>query len=117
MKINDIFESADGIFTEEALMLCKGNNAYITELEPENGTRRFKIVTIPEPTEEELLLKSYKIELTEKEQWLRDHDYIGTKIATGRATAEEYADTIAQMTVYAARVEELRTLIVSIESE
>lgn len=68
-------------------------------------------------TENERLHEEYTKELYEKEQWLRDHDYVGVKIATGRATVEEYANVIAQMTEYAARVEELRTLIASLESE
>ena len=71
----------------------------------------------PEKSEKEKQREAYQAELYEKEQWLRAHDYIGTKIATGRATAEEYANVIAQMTEYAARVEELRTLIANIESE
>lgn len=75
------------------------------------------VTTKPEKSEKEKQLEEYQAELAEKEQWLRDHDYVGVKIATGRATAEEYADTIAQMTVYAARVDELRTLIANIESE
>ena len=50
-------------------------------------------------------------ELQEKQAWLSAHDYIGTKIATGRATTKDYADEIATMTEYAARVDELRTLI------
>lgn len=41
------------------------------------------------------------------EQWLKDHDYIGTKIATGRATVEEYATEIAEMTVKANRINEI----------
>lgn len=40
-------------------------------------------------------------------QWLKDHDYIGTKIATGRATVEEYAMEIAEMTVKANRINEI----------
>lgn len=48
------------------------------------------------------------------DQWLHDHDYIGVKIATGRATVEEYATEIALMTEKANRInaieEELKTL-------
>lgn len=87
MQINDIFESLDGIFPQEALALCKDGTAYIEELAPttseverqelvaeaeydEEGNeikpaeyktvmetvtvRRFQIVTVPEPTPEEL---------------------------------------------------------------
>ena len=65
----------------------------------------------PEQAEKEKQLEAYQTELVEKEQWLRDHDYIGVKIATGRATVDAYAAEIATMTEYAARVEELRMLI------
>lgn len=46
-------------------------------------------------------------EIEELEMWLRNHDYIGTKIATGRATIEEYADVIAEMDEKARRLSEL----------
>lgn len=87
---------------------------YMTELGP---LPEGAVTVKPEKSEKEKQREAYQAELAEKEKWLRDHDYIGVKIATGRATAEEYADVIAQMTEYAARVEELRTLIVSLESE
>lgn len=47
-------------------------------------------------------------ELEELEVWMRVHDYIGVKIATGRATIEEYADVIAEMTEKANRINEIR---------
>lgn len=65
----------------------------------------------PEKSEKEKQLEAYQTELAEKESWLREHDYIGVKIATGRATVDAYAAEIATMTEYAARVEELRMLI------
>lgn len=65
----------------------------------------------PEKSEKEKQLEAYQTELREKEAWLREHDYIGVKIATGRATVDDYAAEIATMTEYAARVEELRALI------
>lgn len=46
-------------------------------------------------------------EKEELENWLKDHDYIGTKIATGRATVEEYATEIAEMTAKANRINEI----------
>ena len=46
-------------------------------------------------------------EKTDLEEWLKDHDYIGTKIATGRAKVEEYADVIALMTEKANRINEI----------
>ena len=70
----------------------------------------------PEPyVPTELDLK--RQELWENEQWLRDHDYVGTKIATGRGTVEEYADVIAEMNVKAAEVERLKAEIKEMEEE
>lgn len=40
-------------------------------------------------------------------QLLRGCDYIGTKIATGRATASEYASQIAQMNTWAQEINAL----------
>ena len=61
----------------------------------------------PKPTEEELRKQALQKEKRELEAWLKDHDYIGTKIATGRATVEEYADEIAEMTEKASRINEI----------
>ena len=33
---------------------CNENNAYIEEIEPIDGHRRFQVITVPEPTDEEL---------------------------------------------------------------
>lgn len=46
-------------------------------------------------------------EKAQLETWLKEHDYIGTKIATGRATVEEYASEIALMTEKANRINEI----------
>ena len=51
------------------------------------------------------------MEIEEIENWFKTKDYIGNKIATGRATIEEYADVIAEMDVKAARLNELTRLI------
>ena len=53
-------------------------------------------------------------EKAELESWLKDHDYIGTKIATGRATVEEYASEIALMTEKANRINEIDSELSSI---
>lgn len=63
------------------------------------------------PTEEELRNQSLLTEKSSLEQWLRNHDYVGVKIATGRATVEEYADVIAEMTVKANRINEINELL------
>lgn len=45
--------------------------------------------------------------INELKQKLKAYDYIGTKIATGRATKEEYATQIAEMTAWANEINEL----------
>ena len=50
-------------------------------------------------------------EKAELEAWLSAHDYIGVKIATGRATTDDYADEIALMTEKAARINEIDALL------
>ncbi len=70
----------------------------------------------PEPYEPTELEKKYK-ELWETEQKLRALDYIGVKIATGRATIEEYADEIAEMSRLADKVNQLRAEIKELENE
>lgn len=59
-------------------------------------------------TESELKQISLRSELEELETWLNDHDYIGTKIATGRATIEDYAEEIELMKIKAQRIDEIR---------
>lgn len=61
----------------------------------------------PKPTEEELKKQELVEEKAQLETWLKDHDYIGTKIATGRATVEEYASEIAEMSEKAKRINEI----------
>ena len=68
----------------------------------------------PKPTEEELRKQSLQAEKAGLEIWLKEHDYIGTKIATGRATVEEYATEIEEMTEKAERINEIDKLLESI---
>ena len=46
-------------------------------------------------------------ERAELELWLKDHDYIGIKISTGRATIGDYATEIAEMSEKASRINEI----------
>ena len=39
--------------------------------------------------------------ILDREAKLKEHDYVSAKIADGRATAEEYADVIANKTILA----------------
>ena len=68
----------------------------------------------PKPTEKELRRQNLLNEKTELEAWLKEHDYIGVKIATKRATVEEYANEIAEMTEKANRINEINELLESI---
>ena len=65
----------------------------------------------PKPTEEELRKQNLLNEKAELEAWLKAHDYIGVKIATGRATIDDYADEIALMTEKAERINEIDALL------
>ena len=62
---------------------------------------------IEEPSKKELLER----EKSELETWLKNHDYVGTKIATGRASISECADVIAEMNVKANRINEIDKLL------
>ena len=53
-------------------------------------------------------------EKAELEAWLSAHDYIGIKIATKRATVEEYANEIAEMTEKAERINEIDSILESV---
>ena len=63
------------------------------------------------PTEKDKLNQ----ELWEYKNKLQSLDYIGVKIATGRATIEEYADEIALMNEYANKVNEIQAKIDALE--
>ena len=66
------------------------------------------------PTEEELRKQNLLNEKAKLEAWLSAHDYIGVKIATGRATIDDYADEIALMTEKAERINEINDLLESL---
>ena len=65
----------------------------------------------PKPTEEELRRQALQTEKAELEAWLSAHDYIGVKIATGRATIDDYVDEIALMTEKANRINEIDAML------
>lgn len=65
-------------------------------------------------TEAELTKINLQIEKAQLETWLKEHDYIGTKIATGRATVEEYATEIEEMMEKAERINEIDRLLESL---
>ena len=65
----------------------------------------------PKPTEEEMRRQALQMEKAELEAWLSAHDYIGVKIATGRATIDDYAGEIALRTEKAERINEIDALL------
>lgn len=51
-EIGQVFERE---YPPEAAVFCDSRgDCYIEEIEPQNGVRRFQIVAVPEPTDEEL---------------------------------------------------------------
>ena len=68
----------------------------------------------PKPTEEELRRQALQSEKAKLEAWLKAHDYIGVKIATKRATVEEYATEIEEMTDKANRINEIDSILESL---
>ena len=68
----------------------------------------FNAATKPkEPTGEQKAAKEKQARIVELHRLLEGLDYIGVKIATGRATREEYAEEIALMDEYASELNEL----------
>ena len=58
--------------------------------------------------------QALQTEKAELEAWLSAHDYIGVKIATGRAIIDDYADEIALMNEKAERINEIDRLLESL---
>lgn len=70
-----------------------------------------KLSEIIDKEEQDKINQEFITEKQGLETWLKAHDYIGTKIATGRATVEEYATEIAEMTEKANRINEIDALL------
>ncbi len=51
------------------------------------------------------------------DQLMKEKDYIGIKIAMGRATVEEYAEEIAESNSMAARKKELTAMLKQMDEE
>ena len=60
---------------------------------------------------EEMTREQIEAEIRGLDQLMRANDYIGTKIAMGRATIEEYAEEIAESDRMAARKNELNAML------
>lgn len=66
---------------------------------------------------EEMTREEIEAEIRGLEQLMAQNDYIGIKIAMGRATREEYAEEIAKSEEMAERVSYLRELLKSMNEE
>ena len=53
--------------------------------------------------------------ILDREAKLKEHDYVSAKIADGRATIDEYADVIAQKTVWAKEINDAYAEIANLE--
>ena len=99
-ELGTIFTSDD---YEAAYDYVSENGYTIKEIEPKDGERQFKIVEIPEPTEEELK----QARISELKQMLADTDYVVIKIAEGESTKEEYADVLVNRKAWREEIREL----------
>lgn len=70
MKTYEIGQIFENTYEPEAAMWCNSNGAFITELESQNGKRRFQIQEVPKPALEEIKLQ--KIEALKQERTSRE---------------------------------------------
>lgn len=66
--------------------------------------------------EQQQLLNAQQTIILDRQAWLREKDYIGTKIAMGVATKEEYAAEIAQTEEWRAEINAAEAEIARIET-
>lgn len=88
---------------DEAYKFVEENGYTIEEIEPKSDERQFKIVEIPQPSEEDI--KQARIE--ELKAKLSETDYVVIKIAEGEATQEEYAEVLANRKAWRTEINEL----------
>lgn len=88
---------------DEAYKFVEENGYTIEEIEPKDNERQFKIIEIPEPTEEDI--KQARVE--ELKAKLSETDYVVIKIAEGEATQEEYAEVLANRKSWRTEINEL----------
>lgn len=70
------------------------------------GTQ-LKSYTLTQEYQNKVLKYNIQKQIQQLKQNLNQYDYIGTKIATGRATREDYAAQIEQMNDWANQIDEL----------
>lgn len=88
----------------EAANWCEENSARIKD----KGDY-YEVVTITEPSEEELALRNAQAEYSDLMQKLRNTDYVVIKISEGVATQEEYSEILSERQQWRTRVDALLT--------
>lgn len=91
----------------EAYDYAVKNGFLIKEIEPEGNTRRYQIVTIPEPTEYE----KAQARIAELKRLLNSKDYWTSKRADGEYTDEEWAEKVAIRKAWRAEINELELIV------
>lgn len=66
---------------------------------------------------ENMTREQIEAEIRAVDQLMKANDYIGTKIAMGRATKEEYAKEIAELEKLAERKNELAAMLENLNDE
>lgn len=66
---------------------------------------------------ENMTREQIEAEIRAVDQLMKANDYIGTKIAMGRATKEEYAKEIAESEKLAERKNELKAMLENLNDE
>lgn len=85
-KINDIITDEDETIYAETAVWCNENKAVLQEIDPVENHRRFKVVSIPEPTAEELKI----LRINELQDFLNKTDWYAIRYAeTGAEIPQE----------------------------
>ncbi|WP_273523901.1 hypothetical protein [Mailhella massiliensis] len=74
------------------------------------------MLSAPERSQADIRREEIYRRMAELESWLDAHDYIGTKIITGRATREDYAAEIETMSRYAEELSAFREELKALEA-
>ena len=101
-ELGTIFTSDD---YEGAYDYVMENGYTIEEIEPKGEERQFKIVEIPQPTEEEIK----QARISELKAKLSATDYVVIKINEGVSTTEEYAEVLADRKAWREEINELES--------
>lgn len=115
-----IGQTFNGVYPPEAADFCNSRgDCYITELDPaEDGTRRFQIVAVPEPTLEEV--QSYKLSELERAflQWYETDAVITSSLGfVADSDVRAVTDVAGLITVSEATPEESRGTVAFMDHE